>query len=120
MQVLEVHENEVWHVAFSHNGQLLGSASRDGTAIVWRVKPSGEAVLQHRLQGHDKPLCFLAFSPDDAHLLTCGNDSVVRGSLPLPDAQQGHCWPCKHKTSKLVVSSICCHRVESRPFLGPE
>ena len=94
-QVLEVHDNEVWHVAFSHSGQLLGSASRDGTAILWRVKPSGEAVLQHRLQGHDKPLCFLAFSPDDSHLLTCGNDPVVcstapckRGGGPSPNGTQ--------------------------------
>ncbi|KAK9813826.1 hypothetical protein WJX73_000377 [Symbiochloris irregularis] len=77
-QALEAHDNEVWHVVFSHNGLLLGSASRDGTAIIWRVKATGEATLQHRLQGHDKPLCFLAFSPDDSLLLTCGNDPVVK------------------------------------------
>lgn len=92
MQVLEDHENEVWHVAFSHSGQLLGSASRDGTAIIWRVKANGEACLQHRLAGQDKPLCCLAFSPDDSMLLTCGSTPVVRTASLLMHA------PC-HRTA---------------------
>ena len=75
-QILEGHDNEVWHVVFSHDGSLLGSASRDGTAIIWRIMPTGEASLQQRLQAH-KPISFIAFSPDDSLLLTCGHDSLV-------------------------------------------
>ena len=107
LQVLEVHDNEVWHVVFSHSGHLLGSASRDGTAILWRVKPSGEAVLQHRLEGHDKPLCFLAFSPDDSMVLTCGNDPTVRPSSSVRHGSAGSATP--HSSGQQCCMGIHAH-----------
>ena len=84
LQVLEGHNDEIWHVTFSHDGRLVGSASRDGTACLWRVKASGDAVLLHTLQGspeslaaEKRSLSFLAFSPDDGLLLTCGAEPKV-------------------------------------------
>jgi WD repeat-containing protein 26 len=35
--ILEVHSDEVWNVAWSHDGTHLASASRDKTAIIWRI-----------------------------------------------------------------------------------
>ena len=82
-QVLEGHSDEIWHVAFSHDGRHLGTASKDGSACLWAVKARGEAILSHTLPadsgpGPPKSLSFLAFSPDDSMLLTCGSAHEVR------------------------------------------
>ena len=70
-------------MAFSHDGRHLGTASKDGSACLWAIKARGEAVLLHTLPGdsspsHPKSLSFLAFSPDDSMLLTCGSGPEVR------------------------------------------
>jgi len=101
-QILEEHTDEVWHLQFSHDGGWLASASKDGTARIWRVDPapppsparsrssdcSSDAplpapapctlTLVHTLMGHTEAVAYVAWSPDDARLLTCGNDAVVR------------------------------------------
>lgn len=35
--ILDVHKDEVWNIEWSHDGLYLASASRDETAIIWRV-----------------------------------------------------------------------------------
>lgn len=88
MQVLEGHSDEIWHVVFSHDGRLVGSAAKDGAACVWRVKGSGDALLLHTLQCNTESLSCLAFSPDDALLLTCGVEAKVG---PCSAAAHGPC-----------------------------
>ena len=36
--VLEVHSDEVWNLEWSHSGRYLATASRDKTAIIWRIE----------------------------------------------------------------------------------
>jgi len=36
--VLQGHTDEVWHVAYSHDGRYIASASRDTTVIIWSVE----------------------------------------------------------------------------------
>ena len=77
LQILDNHKDEVWHVQFSHSGTMLASASKDTTALVWRVDSLGQAILMHTLAGHEKAVAFLTWSPDDSRILTCGADNEV-------------------------------------------
>ena len=36
--VLQVHSDEVWNLEWSHSGRYLATASKDKTAIIWRVE----------------------------------------------------------------------------------
>lgn len=68
---------------FSHSGTMLASASKDTTALIWRVDSLGEPILMHTLAGHEKAVAFLTWSPDDSRILTCGADNEVPRS-PCP------------------------------------
>lgn len=37
VQILTNHQNEVWSVQFSNDGEYLASSSSDCTAIIWKV-----------------------------------------------------------------------------------
>ena len=82
-QVLTDHTDEVWFVQFSPCGSYLASASKDATAIIWDVKPSG-LTRRHVLYGHTKAISFLAWRPlregvqSHPELLTCGKDHQIR------------------------------------------
>ncbi|KAL2649332.1 hypothetical protein R1flu_017460 [Riccia fluitans] len=93
LQVLSEHEDEVWFLQFSHDGKYLASASKDLTAIVWEVVRDDCVRVKHTLRGHSKPVSFVAWSPDDTMLLTCGNEEMVK----LWDVQTGE---CKHTFDK--------------------
>ncbi|ODQ68607.1 WD40 repeat-like protein [Nadsonia fulvescens var. elongata DSM 6958] len=85
------HKDEVWYVAFSHNGRYLASSSKDGTVIIWEVdlptrqnssNPSipNEArfrVLGH-LEGHTAGVSKVEWSPQDDKLLTCSKDKTAK------------------------------------------
>ena len=76
-QVLTDHTDEVWHVAFSHDGAMMASASKDHTAIIYSVQQQ-HVVKRFKLVGHSASIAYLAWSPDDTMLATCGNDNVLR------------------------------------------
>lgn len=38
--ILQEHKDEVWHIQWSHDGRFLASASKDRTAIIWRIEVS--------------------------------------------------------------------------------
>ncbi|XP_047337162.1 WD repeat-containing protein WDS homolog [Impatiens glandulifera] len=88
-QILVGHKNEVWFVQFSNNGEYLASSSSDCTAIIWKVLEDGNLILKHTLRSHQKPVSFVAWSPNDSMLLTCGNMEVLK----LWDVETG---TCKH------------------------
>ncbi|XP_015892142.3 WD repeat-containing protein WDS homolog isoform X1 [Ziziphus jujuba] len=78
VQILTEHINEVWFVQFSNNGDYLASSSSDCTAIIWKVLDNGTLRLKHTLRSHQNPVSFVAWSPDDTMLLTCGNGEVLK------------------------------------------
>lgn len=38
--ILEGHTDEVWNIEWSHDGNYLASASKDKTAIIWKIEVS--------------------------------------------------------------------------------
>lgn len=110
-QVLTGHRNEVWFVQFSNNGEYLASSSYDCTAIIWKVQEDGKLTLKHTLFGHQSAVSFVAWSPDDTKLLTCGNKEVLK----LWDVETG---TCKHTFGNqgFVVSS-CAWFPNSKQFV---
>lgn len=88
-QVLTDHDDEVWHLQFSHDGTRLASAARDGTAIIWRVAgPRRRLQLEHTLKGHVGAVVYVAWAPNDALLATCGEYASLTCSTPAPRVHQ--------------------------------
>ncbi|KAG1666697.1 hypothetical protein FOA52_013609 [Chlamydomonas sp. UWO 241] len=120
--VAEAHTDEVWHVSFSHGGTMLASASKDKTAIIWAVRSaglsnagaSGDAsalAAMHVLEGHDEPVVFVCWSPDDRLILTVSDDT-----LRLFDVATGQLL---HRFSQHRESvSSCCWLPDSQRFLS--
>ncbi|KAM7300151.1 WD repeat-containing protein 26 isoform X1 [Ixodes scapularis] len=73
LQVLNDHCDEVWYCRFSHSGALLATGSKDSTVKIWEVNPV-TLTLSHKrtLEGHSYGASFVAWSPDDSHLIVCG------------------------------------------------
>lgn len=40
--ILDAHTDEVWAIAWSHNGKFLASGGKDNKAIIWQVGVSGQ------------------------------------------------------------------------------
>jgi WD40 repeat protein len=89
-QVLRGHSDEVWALAFSHDGRQLASASKDGAALLWRVGDGAHVTLVHTLAAAVAPMNVVAFSPDDRMVLTGSCD----GRIYLFDAASGAWGAC--------------------------
>ncbi|CDO76439.1 hypothetical protein BN946_scf184781.g16 [Trametes cinnabarina] len=80
--VLSVHEDEVWNLEWSHNGRYLATASKDKTAIIWRVEfdkdPRYRAYApEFILRDHEYPVGCVSWSSDDSILLTASEHRIT-------------------------------------------
>ncbi|KAK5997501.1 Vegetative incompatibility protein HET-E-1 [Cladobotryum mycophilum] len=75
LQTLEGHNNSVYSVVFSPDGQRLASGSGDNTVKIWDTN-SG-ACLQ-TLEGHNDSVKSVVFSPDGQRLASGSYDKTVK------------------------------------------
>lgn len=102
--ILEVHSDEVWHIEWSHDGMYLASASKDRTAIIWKIGPETEPSIRqwdtHQvLREHPYPVGCLAWSIDDTILLTSA-ENIIK----VWNAKTGVCLRVLDKHSETVTS----------------
>ena len=74
-RALRDHAAAVLSVAFSPDGNLLASGSRDGAVRLWEVAGGREAST---LRGHTEAVSSVAFSPDGNLLASGSRDGTVR------------------------------------------
>ncbi|GAA5894761.1 hypothetical protein JCM6882_006674 [Rhodosporidiobolus microsporus] len=72
--VLQEHTDEVWRLAWSHDGEWLATAGKDKTVILWRVR---DGFRRERVfREHVEAVSCLAWSPDDSILLTAAETII--------------------------------------------
>lgn len=67
---LRNHKDEVWYLKFSNNGNMLASASKDETVVIYDTTTNNYRAL-HYLRDHNSGIAHVAWSPDDTKLITC-------------------------------------------------
>ncbi|KAL1944438.1 hypothetical protein VTO73DRAFT_2868 [Trametes versicolor] len=80
--VLSVHDDEVWNLEWSHSGRYLATASKDRTAIIWRVEfdkdPRFRAYSpEFMLSDHEYAVGCVSWSLDDTILLTASENRIT-------------------------------------------
>ena len=69
------HEDRVACAAFSPDGTLIVTASRDGTARVWDAATGAELAI---LRGHAGPVVSATFGSDGTRIVTASEDATAR------------------------------------------
>ncbi|MGI5151205.1 hypothetical protein ACQEVC_33395 [Plantactinospora sp. CA-294935] len=97
MTVLTGHQKAVNGAAFSPDGAILATASRDGTTILWNITRPEQPRRVGLLPGHTGYVYGVAFHPDGRTLATTGADRTLRlwdvtdpAEVPPPRVLRGH------------------------------
>ncbi|MBD2384098.1 serine/threonine-protein kinase [Cylindrospermum sp. FACHB-282] len=74
-RILAGHANTVTSIAFSPDGKILASGSRDRTIKLWNLATVEEITT---LEGHTNTVTSLAFSPDGKTLVSGSEDNTIK------------------------------------------
>ena len=101
------HDDFIWSLAFSPDGQMLAAAGREGTIRLWRL--GGAPTAPTLLTGHREWVRSVAFSPDGQMLASGGIDGTVRlwrldGTAAAPAILMG-CAPVAFSPDGQVLAS---------------
>ena len=86
-RTLTGHSDYVRSVAFSPDGQILVSGSKDKTIKIWRLD---DGELLATLAGHSDQICAVAISSDGQTLVSGSDDKTIKVWQPLPHPLIGH------------------------------
>lgn len=79
--ILQMHEDEVWNIEWSHSGRYLASASKDKTAVIWKV---GVCLCSFVLEWIDAHVLFSQTHPPiretGPHIWSYGTTSIPSGA----------------------------------------
>jgi WD40 repeat protein len=107
--VLKGHRSWITAVAYSPDGNLLATASFDGTAVIWDAS-SGNQI--RTLRGHQHGVKDVGFSPDGQRLFTAGGDGnlkvwdVVSGKQTLSTmAHKGGVWGAQFSPDGKLIAT---------------
>jgi WD40 repeat protein len=79
---LEGHSAGVNNINFSSDGQMLASASDDGTVILWR----SDGTQFKTFRGHTSRVTTISFTPDRSSLISTDGDGILK--LWYPDGTE--------------------------------
>ncbi|KAJ6630542.1 WD40-repeat-containing domain protein [Mycena sp. CBHHK59/15] len=103
--ILEVHTNQVWILSWSHDGNLLASASMDKSVIIWGLGPDTEVSIRewekHHVLTHPYPVICVAWSLDDSIILT-GTEHHIK----MWNAKTGVCIRTLEEHSEQVTALV--------------
>ena len=83
-RTLTGHRGDVYYVEFSPRGDLLASAGKDGTVLIW---DTSRWQLVRKIEPRTTEVNVAAFSPDGKTIATVDDD----GKLKLWEIATGHC-----------------------------
>ncbi|MCA9972212.1 MAG: hypothetical protein KC425_18445 [Anaerolineales bacterium] len=77
-QILKGHNDWIFSIAYSPDGDTLASGSWDRTIRIWDLRAENPNLAVTALQGHGRQVRWVAFSPDSGTLASASEDQTAR------------------------------------------